>query len=131
MLCLSPHGQLLYSLDSEACVINPEYTNPAAFDQVFNIFATQSKTSSYIVDEFAPANRTSAWYDSKALNDSYNDITASIAAGRARSRGFVFAVLRAWNATESTAGAADSPVDDDEDDDDREPPSRQSTALAM
>ncbi|KAH6914059.1 RING-7 protein [Coprinopsis sp. MPI-PUGE-AT-0042] len=122
---------LLYSLDSVACVINPEYTNPAAFDQVFNIFATQSKTSSHLVNDFYPPNKTFAWYDSKALNDSYDEVTASITAGRAKSKGFVFAVLRAWNATESTVPTGGSQGDDDEDVNDHEPPSRQSTALAM
>ena len=38
--------QLLYSLKSVSCYINPEYSNPANFDQVMDIFATQSLASS-------------------------------------------------------------------------------------
>lgn len=124
---------LLYSLDSTACVINPEYTNPAAFDQVFNIFATQSKTSSHIIaDQFnglGPPNKTLTWYDSKALNDSYADIAQSVVAEKAATKGYIFAVLRAWNATESPSS---TPSDTQNNHDtESNPPPRPNTALAM
>jgi hypothetical protein len=37
--------QLLYSAFSSACIINQEYADPANFDQVFDIFSTQSLTT--------------------------------------------------------------------------------------
>ena len=37
--------QLLYSAYSSACIINAEYADPAHFDQVFDIFSTQSLTT--------------------------------------------------------------------------------------
>jgi hypothetical protein len=39
-----PH-KLLFSLYSNACIINPEYANPENFNQVMDIFSTQSLTS--------------------------------------------------------------------------------------
>jgi hypothetical protein len=36
---------LLYSKYSQACIINPAYADPATFDQVMDIFSTQSLTS--------------------------------------------------------------------------------------
>jgi hypothetical protein len=39
------HFQLLFSLYSKACIINPAYSDPENFDQVFDIFSTQSLTS--------------------------------------------------------------------------------------
>ena len=48
-LWLSVVSQLLYSVKSVSCYINPEYSNPANFDQVMDIFATQSLSSSKCV----------------------------------------------------------------------------------
>lgn len=36
---------LLYSIHSQECIINPEYADPTNFDQVMDIFSTQSLTS--------------------------------------------------------------------------------------
>lgn len=36
---------LLYSIYSQECIINPEYADPATFDQVMDIFSTQSLTT--------------------------------------------------------------------------------------
>ena len=49
-------SQLLYSMYSEACIINPEYANPQNFDQVMDIFSTQSLSSA----RQAPSPRRSA-----------------------------------------------------------------------
>ena len=47
--------QLLYSNYSSACIINREYADPANFDQVFDIFSTQSLTSARsVVDNLSP-----------------------------------------------------------------------------
>lgn len=36
---------LLYSIYSQECIINPEYADPTTFDQVLDIFSTQSLTT--------------------------------------------------------------------------------------
>jgi hypothetical protein len=36
---------LLYSIYSQECIINPAYADPATFDQVMDIFSTESLTS--------------------------------------------------------------------------------------
>jgi hypothetical protein len=38
--------KLLFTAYSQTCVINPEYADPEAFDQVLDIFSTPSLTSS-------------------------------------------------------------------------------------
>ena len=45
-LMATSREQLLYSVTSTTCLINPEYSNPATFDQVMDIFITQSMSSS-------------------------------------------------------------------------------------
>ncbi|EKM80980.1 hypothetical protein AGABI1DRAFT_119517 [Agaricus bisporus var. burnettii JB137-S8] len=97
---------LLYSLRSLACVINPEYANPATFDQVFDIFSTQSKTSARLIDyqfgQLAPANSSITKYDSQRLNNTAEAVRDSIQAGHATRPGFLYAELRAYNATGDT-----------------------------
>ena len=44
-------NQLVYSLYSSACIINREYADPGNFDQVFDIFSTQSLTTARSVVE--------------------------------------------------------------------------------
>ncbi|KAF9447498.1 hypothetical protein P691DRAFT_646978, partial [Macrolepiota fuliginosa MF-IS2] len=101
---------LLYSLHSIACVINPEYADPATFDQVFDIFSTQSKTSAHLIDyqfgQLSPTNASISKYDSQRLNDTADAVRDSIAKGYATQPGFLYAVLRAYNAT----GDADGPA---------------------
>ena len=46
--------QLLYSTYSSACIINAEYADPAHFDQVFDIFSTQSLTTARSVVDNPP-----------------------------------------------------------------------------
>jgi hypothetical protein len=96
----------LYSLRSLACVINPEYANPATFDQVFDIFSTQSKTSARLIDyqfgQLMPANSSITKYDSQRLNNTADAINASVQAGHATQPGFLYAELRAYNATGDT-----------------------------
>jgi hypothetical protein len=47
---------VLYSLYSQACIINPEYADPNNFDQVMDIFSTESLTSATLVaSSFAQA----------------------------------------------------------------------------
>ncbi|SJK97688.1 uncharacterized protein ARMOST_00941 [Armillaria ostoyae] len=95
---------LLYSLYSTACVINPEYADPETFDQVFDIFSTQSLTSAHLIEyQFGQIGSTndsiSGTYDSQRLNDSAAIMNATISSGYATSSGFLYATLRAYNAT--------------------------------
>lgn len=96
-------SQLLYSLHSIACVINPEYADPATFDQVFDIFSTQSKTSAHLINyqfgQLIPTNASITIYDSQRLNDTAEAVKDSIQKGYATEPGFLYAVLRAYNAT--------------------------------
>lgn len=108
--------QLLYTVGSLACVINPEYADHSLFDQVFDIFSTQSLTSAALIEnqlsqlvndstQTGPGrgnNRTVEVildYDSKKLNDSYDAVMDSIARGNVVSGGFVLATMQAFNAT--------------------------------
>ncbi|KAF9049771.1 hypothetical protein BJ165DRAFT_947767 [Panaeolus papilionaceus] len=95
---------LLYSLYSAACVINPEYSDPATFDQVFDIFSTQSLTSAHLIEyqfgQLGPQNKSLHNFDSQQLNNSAADITRSIDLGYPVSGGYLLAALRAYNATD-------------------------------
>lgn len=95
--------QLLYSLYSKACIINPEYADPASFDQVFDIFSTQSRTSANIIEsQFNEPSMNKTMYgayDSQRLNDSAHDIALATESGYLAAPGFMFAVLEAYNAT--------------------------------
>ncbi|TRM69963.1 hypothetical protein BD626DRAFT_475878 [Schizophyllum amplum] len=97
---------LLYSLNSSACIINPEYADPDTFDQVFDIFSTQSKTSAHLIEyQFGQsgANETLyGWYNSQRLNDSFDIINSSIGSNTPMAPGYLFATLQAYNATDNT-----------------------------
>ncbi|KXN90579.1 E3 ubiquitin-protein ligase RLIM [Leucoagaricus sp. SymC.cos] len=101
-------AQLLYSLHSLACVINPEYADPATFDQVFDIFSTESKTSAHLIDyqfgQLTPTNASITKYDSQRLNNTAQAVKDSIQTGYATEPGFLYAELRAYNATGGTGG---------------------------
>ncbi|KAG0704496.1 hypothetical protein DFH29DRAFT_1037815, partial [Suillus ampliporus] len=95
---------LLYSLYSETCAINPEYADPANFDQVFDIFATQSKSVSRIIQyEFGQNGPTNLSiygnFDATTLNVSEAIINQSIITGYPTAPGYLLATLQAWNAT--------------------------------
>ena len=92
-----------------ACVINPEYADPATFDQVFDIFSTQSLTSAHLIEyqfgQLGPENASLYEYNSQQLNGSATVIEKSVAVGYPVSAGFLYAVLQAYNAS----GSATSP----------------------
>ncbi|KAG1777716.1 hypothetical protein EV702DRAFT_1222499 [Suillus placidus] len=95
---------LLYSLYSITCVINPEYADPANFDQVFDIFSTQSKSVSrniqYEFGQGGPTNLTLYGnFDATTLNASGTTINQSIMSGYPTAPGYLLATLQAWNAT--------------------------------
>jgi hypothetical protein len=97
---------LLYSLYSTACVINSEYSDPSTFDQVFDIFSTQSSTSSHIIDyqfaQLGPQNKSIYTYDSTQLNNSASVIMESIYTGLPVTAGYLLAALEAYNATDNS-----------------------------
>jgi len=102
--------QVLYSLTSAACIINQEYTNRSTFDQVFDIFSTQSLTSARLIEyqfgQIVTQNDSIYSYDSKRLNNSQIVIEQSIRTGDAASAGYLYAVLKAYNATGNLQDAA-------------------------
>lgn len=104
--------QLLYSLYSLACVINTQYSDPQSFDQVFDIFSTQSLTSSHLIEyqfgQLTPQNKSLFAYDSQQLNDSASSILQSLNLSHPNAPGFLLAVLRAYNATDSGGSDSDS-----------------------
>ncbi|KAJ3516843.1 hypothetical protein NLJ89_g871 [Agrocybe chaxingu] len=99
---------VLYSLHSVACVINPEYSDPATFDQVFDIFSTQSPTSSHLIEyqfgQLGGQNESIYDYESQQLNNSREDVMRSTSQNYAVSSGYLLAILQAYN---STGGSSD------------------------
>ena len=108
------------------------YADPSTFDPVFNIFSTKSLTSARLIEyqfgQGATQNDGIYSYDSRRLNDSQIAIEQSIKTGEPVSAGYLYAVLRAYNATggapsgsTNDRGTAPSPSSG----------SRSSSALAM
>lgn len=109
---------LLFSLYSKACIINPAYSDPDSFDQVFDIFSTQSLTSSHLIEyqfgQFGAQNESIyGSYDPTKLNDSEAIINESITTGFPLAPGYLIATLQAYNATGNDtgtgAGGSDKP----------------------
>ncbi|KAI0779339.1 hypothetical protein C8Q74DRAFT_1446931 [Fomes fomentarius] len=99
---------LLYSLKSISCYINPEYSDPANFDQVMDIFATQSLSASKLIEgQFTTILGSSSkyyWFSPSLLNDSSHDIQYSIVNRTVPETGYLFATLKASNATDPNNG---------------------------
>lgn len=94
--------QLLYSLYSSACIINPEYADPEVFDQVFDIFSTQSNYASHQIEySFNQVNTNYSWYDSERLNASYQSVSETYQTNATPDSGYLFATLTAYNASGS------------------------------
>ncbi|KAG6831745.1 hypothetical protein H0H92_007897 [Tricholoma furcatifolium] len=122
---------LLYSAYSLACVINPEYADPDTFDQVFDIFSTQSLTSASLIQyqfgQFGLANESIyGVYDSQRLNDSASMMNTTLQNGTPPVPGYLFAILQAYNSTVQL----DSPSTNNSSQT-TSPPSKQNTNLAM
>ena len=86
-------------------MINPEYTDPEHFDQLFDIFSTQSLTSVQLIEyqfgQFRAGNHSPyKIYDSQRLNDSAAIINASLSTGTPSAPGYLYGILQAYNATE-------------------------------
>ncbi|CAE6366484.1 unnamed protein product [Rhizoctonia solani] len=94
---------LLYSTKSEACLINPLYTNADEFDQILDIFATKKRSAARLIEsQFTNVNKTYHSFNSKLLNESYLAVTNAVNSSNSGSQPpFLMAVLRAWNSTSS------------------------------
>ncbi|THH07795.1 hypothetical protein EW146_g9204 [Bondarzewia mesenterica] len=94
-------GAVLYSKWSNACIINAEYANPAKFDQIMDIFSTQSLASARVIEgQFQAINVTLyGTFDPVKLNASQADINATIQAGHPTVQGYMMATLDAYNST--------------------------------
>jgi hypothetical protein len=121
--------QLLYSAYSSACIINAEYADPANFDQVFDIFSTQSLTTARsVVDtpswirELTPDRLIEERFDhidrdlyasfnAQRLNESFYVINSTLNNGNSTGSGYMFATLRAHNATEPDVQPGVTPTD--------------------
>ncbi|KAI0369673.1 hypothetical protein BV20DRAFT_967655 [Pilatotrama ljubarskyi] len=97
---------LLYSLKSVTCVINPEYSDPANFDQIMDIFATQSLSSSQLIETQFHVNEGNSskyyWYSPTVLNSSADVIHEAQSTDSMDVPGYLFATLTAWNATDNS-----------------------------
>jgi hypothetical protein len=95
--------QLLYSLYSVACIINPEYADPNTFDQVFDIFSTQSNYASHQIEySFNQVHANYSWYDSERLNNSAQSVNDTFESHATPNSGWLFATLQAYNASGDT-----------------------------
>ncbi|KZT42470.1 hypothetical protein SISSUDRAFT_980047 [Sistotremastrum suecicum HHB10207 ss-3] len=91
---------LLYSQWSDSCVINPEYADPAEFNQIFDIFSTKRLTDAKLIEnQFANVNATYANYNSSLLNSSFTDVEDAINGNTTGPPGYLVATLKAANAT--------------------------------
>ena len=105
--------QLLYSLYSLACIINPEYADPQNFDHLFDIFSTQSLDSARLIEmqlRQGLTNTSYGSYDSKRLNDSGAIINSTIEAGYPVAPGYMYAILQAYNATEDPTSSGGTTI---------------------
>ncbi|KAH7916582.1 hypothetical protein BJ138DRAFT_995548 [Hygrophoropsis aurantiaca] len=104
---------LLYSLKSEACLINPAYADPASFDQVFDIFSTQSSSVSRAIEhqfgQFGPGNESYyGYFNATRLNSAGTTINNTIQTNNPVAPGFIYATLQAYNATAPNANGSQS-----------------------
>lgn len=92
---------VLYSLHSSACIINSAYADPAVFDQVFDIFSTQSVTTSLLIESpFASINKAQYGdYNPVLLNASFAVVNSTRNQPYPPAAGYMFATLTAFNAT--------------------------------
>ncbi|KAH9055531.1 hypothetical protein EDB87DRAFT_1640088 [Lactarius vividus] len=94
-------GALLYSEWSKACIINPEYTDPASFNPLMDIFSTQSLASARVILGQLEVINTNVYgeYNPATLNSSQAAINDTLAAGYPTAPGYLWATLAAYNAT--------------------------------
>lgn len=115
-------------------MINPEYADPQTFEQVFDIFSTQSLTSAHLIEyqfgQLGVNESTYGVYDSQLLNKSSSMVQSAIQLGTPQEPGYLYAILQASNAT----GSIDDPALNGTNANPASPPSgggSTNTALAM
>ncbi|KAH9942496.1 uncharacterized protein BXZ73DRAFT_88050 [Epithele typhae] len=122
---------LLYTVNASSCLINPYYSNPANFDQVMDVYMTQSLKNSVRVESvFNKTNSTAPrgyYFSASVLNDSSAAVTSAINGGPVNSTGLIFATLSAWNVSDSPSTTNSTPADPGS----NRPGGAQSTSLAM
>ncbi|KAH8096809.1 hypothetical protein BXZ70DRAFT_316802 [Cristinia sonorae] len=89
----------LYSLYGERCEISRDYADPTNFDNRMDIFSAPMLTASqFIEDRFAVITTKYRNFNATLLNDSAAEVNATLFDGPV-AQGFMFASLRASNAT--------------------------------
>ncbi|KAI0767832.1 hypothetical protein C8Q74DRAFT_1282769 [Fomes fomentarius] len=109
---------LLYSLNATTCFVNPEYSDPAQYDQVTDVFVTLSLPSSELIEgQFTTVlGNASRYYDFNPvlLNDSQSQIVYSIVNGTVPGAGYLFATLTSnINGTETSNPPTATPFNGD------------------
>ncbi|KAF8757228.1 RING-like zinc finger [Rhizoctonia solani] len=97
---------LLYSTKSQACLINPSYSDADEFDRILDIFATKDKFAARLIESlFTNVNKTYRSFNSKLLNESYLAINNTDSFAQVP---FLMASLTAWNATSTSTNTTHS-----------------------
>ncbi|KAF8739881.1 RING-like zinc finger, partial [Rhizoctonia solani] len=116
---------LLYSTKSQACLINPSYSDADEFDRILDIFATKDKFAARLIESlFTNVNKTYRSFNSKLLNESYLAINNTDSYAQVP---FLMASLTAWNATSTSTNTTHSSPPPSTTSDDNKP----NTGLAM
>ncbi|KAI0827253.1 hypothetical protein BC628DRAFT_1368527 [Trametes gibbosa] len=101
---------VLYSLTSPACQINPQYTSQARMGPALDVYATQSLSSSALIEnEFLNLDNSGVYYsfNPATLNASSSMITNAIANGTVSGPGFMLATLNSSpNASDASPSSA-------------------------
>ncbi|KAI0690118.1 hypothetical protein BC835DRAFT_1366082 [Cytidiella melzeri] len=100
---------LLYSVYSERCKINSEYSEPENFDQVMDIFSSPDLSASQIIEVEYNALNQSKYRDFNAtlLNATASLVNNSLTYQNFSRPNYLFATLVAANATGGPDGAGD------------------------
>lgn len=94
---------VLYSLESETCILAPEFLTSYSTSSGIDIFVTPTSTAASLIEyQFGQlaVPRPLTEYDSGLLNELHADIVKSIQDEYPVSGGYLLTTLEAWNATE-------------------------------
>ncbi|KAG8999987.1 hypothetical protein FRB95_011493 [Tulasnella sp. JGI-2019a] len=97
---------LLYSTQSETCLINPDYLNPDLFDRVLDIYTTVTKSSATLIEsQFVQNTNTKLYYffNGTRLNASATVVENALA-GEGVQSGYLIATLKWNNVTDPNPG---------------------------
>ncbi|KAG8901226.1 hypothetical protein FRB99_005467 [Tulasnella sp. 403] len=98
-------ASLLYSTWSQTCLLNPDYADPALFDQVLDIYTTIRRSSARLIEsQFQNVNRTEFfWFNATRLNSSANSVNNAIL-GNGVQPGYLIATVKLQNVTDPSDG---------------------------